>query len=191
MGSNQLTPAQEQKILDDLIQKSPAVKKQCQKFENALIPWANSTKQMKKSVYKNFEKETYLKLCDHLKPQLEKIKKRGLQSGGKKRKSRRNRRKSKRRRTRRRRGGKSSPAMPNVATNTQKALKRMHRMQDNAKKRQAYLKAIEERDAMPLKDRRSAFAKGSTGKASKNVLNLTKGGKRKSRKRRTRRRRRR
>lgn len=92
-----------------------------------------------------------------------------------------------RRRTRKRRGGTSHSAMPNVTTNTQRALKSMHRMQDNAKKRQAYLKAVEERDAMSLKDKRAAFAKGSTGKASRNVL-APKGGKRKSRRRRSRRR---
>lgn len=95
-----------------------------------------------------------------------------------------------RRRTRKRRGGTAHSAMPNVTTNTQKALARMHRMQANAKKRQAYLKAVKERDAMSLKDRRGAFAKGSMGTASRNVLKK-KGGKRKSRRRRTRRRRRR
>ena len=96
-----------------------------------------------------------------------------------------------RRRTRKRRGGTAHSAMPNVTTNTQKALARMHRMQANAKKRQAYLKAVKERDAMSLKDRRGAFAKGSMGKASRNVLKLAKGGKRKSRRRRRTRRRRR
>lgn len=101
--------------------------------------------------------------------------------------ARKSRKRSRRRRTRKRRGGKSSPAMPNVATNTQKALERMHRMQANAKKRQEYLKAVKERDAMSLKDRRGAFAKGSMGKASRKLV----GGKRKSRRRRTRRRRRR
>ena len=105
MGSNQLTPAQEQeqeqKILDDLIQKSPAVKQQCQKFENALSGWSNSTKKMKKSVYKNFQKYTHLNLCDHLKSDLEKIKKRGLQDGGKKRKSRRKKKGGKKRKSRR------------------------------------------------------------------------------------------
>ena len=103
--------------------------------------------------------------------------------------ARKSRRRTRRRRTRKRRGGTSHSAMPNVTTNTQKALARMHRMQANAKKRQAYLKAVKERDAMSLKDRRGAFAKGSMGKATRNVL--TKGGKRKSRRRRTRRRRRR
>jgi hypothetical protein len=190
MGSNQLTPNQEQKILDDLIQKSPAVKKQCQPYEDALSGWSNSTKKMKKSVYNNFQKYTHLNLCDHLKSDLEKIKKRGLQDGGKKRKSRRKRRKSKRSRTRRRRGGTLPSAMPNVTINTQRALTRKHRMQANAKKRQAYLKAVKERDAMSLKAKRKAFAKGSMGQATRNVLKK-KGGKRKSRRRRTRRRRRR
>ena len=88
-----------------------------------------------------------------------------------------------RRRTRKRRGS-------GLAEKTQAALARKHRFGDLVKRRQAYLKAVEERDAMSLKDKRTAFAKGSTGKASRNVL-APKGGKRKSRRRRTRRRRRR
>lgn len=100
--------------------------------------------------------------------------------------ARKSRRRS-RRRTRKRRGGTSHSATPNVTTNTQRALARKHRMQANAKKRQEYLKAVKERDAMSRKQRLAAFKDGSMGKASRNVL-APKGGKRKSRRRRSRRR---
>ena len=104
--------------------------------------------------------------------------------------ARKSRKRSRRRRTRKRRGGTSSSAMPNVTTNTQRALNRKHRFEDLVKRRQEYNEAVKQRDAMSLKDKRKALAQGSMGKATRNVL-APKGGKRKSRRRRTRRRRRR
>ena len=105
--------------------------------------------------------------------------------------ARKSRRRTRRRRTRKRRGGTSHSAMPNVTTNTQRALARKHRFGDLVKRRRKYNEALKESRSMPVEAKRAAFAKGSMGKASRNVLKLAKGGKRKSRRRRTRRRRRR
>ena len=60
MGSVELYNSElnkeEQKTLDDLIDSSPEVRKNCQKYENALDGWINTTKKMKKKVFDNFKK---------------------------------------------------------------------------------------------------------------------------------------
>lgn len=86
-----------------------------------------------------------------------------------------------RRRTRKRRGS-------GLAEKTQAALARKHRFGDLVKRREKYLNSVKERDAMSREQRLAAFAKGSTGKATRNIFAPKKGGKRKSRRRRSRRR---
>ena len=94
--------------------------------------------------------------------------------GGKKRKTRRRSRK------RLHKGG-------DLNDSTQNLLKRVHRMQDTAKKQANYKKGLEEWNNSSIEDKRAAFKK--MGNASRNVLGeITVGGKkRKSRRSRRRR----
>ena len=93
---------EEQKTLDDLIDSSPEVRKNCQKYENALDGWINTTKKMKKKVFDNFKKYTNENLCNHLEFKLKLIEARGF-TGGRRRRKSRNKRTKKRRKSRRKR----------------------------------------------------------------------------------------
>ena len=94
--------AEEQKTLDDLIDSSPEVRKNCQKYENALDGWINTTKKMKKKVFDNFKKYTDANLCNHLEFKLKLIEARGF-TGGRRRRRRTRRRTKRRRKSKRRR----------------------------------------------------------------------------------------
>ena len=123
------------------------------------------------------------------------------------------RRRSRRRRTRKRRGGTN---LFGKDQNHETLRMRLERMEKNMEKEKQYQEALKSSRSMPVDAKRSAFAKGSKGQATRNIFKKEKppsskdkrkafakgsimgtasrklvGGKRKSRRRRTRRRRRR
>lgn len=98
--------------------------------------------------------------------------------------ARKSRRRSRRRRTRKRRGG---TGLFGKDQDHETPRMRLARMKKNMQKEKQYQEALKSSRSMPVTAKRSAFAKGSTGQATRKLV----GGKRKSRRRRTRRRRRR